>query len=128
LEAVPKNFALAARKLLEQVESSLPDQLKCAPITGLIRFADNLPAPSGVHLDGHGQAALIPGEWSMVFCDSYVSQVVKKAAEEKRSIVEEDIRQAFVVLLATLLWQASQVPGGSSGPAPRLNPTAISGA
>jgi len=92
--------------------------LKCAPITGRIRFADNLPAPSGVHLDGHGQAALIPAEWSMVFCDSYVYHVVKKAAEEKRSIVEADIRQALVVLLATLLWPASQVPGGSSGPVP----------
>ena len=33
LEAVPENFALAARKLLEQVESSLPDPLKRAPIT-----------------------------------------------------------------------------------------------
>jgi hypothetical protein len=54
----------------------------------------------------------------MVFCDSYVRQVVKKAAEEKRSIAEADIRQALVVLLATLLWQASQVPGGSSGPVP----------
>ncbi|MGA3335495.1 MAG: hypothetical protein ABSC62_15180 [Terracidiphilus sp.] len=118
LETVPGNFALAARKLLGQVELSLPDRLKCAPITGRIRFADNLPAPSGVHLDGHGQAALIPAEWSMVFCDSYVYHVVKKAAEEKRSIVEADIRQALVVLLATLLWPASQVPGGSSGPVP----------
>ena len=88
LETVPENFALAARKLLEQVESSLPDQLKCAPIPGRIRFADNLPAPSGAHLDGHGQAALIPAEWSMVFCDSYVRQAAKKAAEEKRPIVE----------------------------------------
>jgi hypothetical protein len=52
----------------------------------------------------------------MVFCDSYVCQVVKKAAEEKRSIAEEDIRQALVVLLAALLRQASQfrcVSGGS---------------
>ncbi len=118
METVPENFALAARKLLDQVELSLPDRLQCAPITGRIRFADNLPAPSGVHLDGHGQAALIPAEWSMVFCDSYVYHVVKKAAEEKRSIVEADIRQALVVLLAALLWPASQVPGGSSGPVP----------
>jgi hypothetical protein len=114
LETVPENFAVTARKLLEQVESSLPDPLKLVPIPRRIRFADNLPAPSGVHLDGHGQAALIPGEWSMVFCDSYVHQAVKKAAEERRSIGEEDIRQALVALLASLLWPASQVPGGST--------------
>jgi hypothetical protein len=118
LETVPEDFALAARKLLEQVESSLPNQMKCAPITWRIRFADNLPAPSGVRLDGHGQAILIPAEWSMVFCDSYVRHVVKKAAKKKRSIADEDIRQALVVLLATLLWPASQVPGGSSGLVP----------
>ena len=118
LETVQEDFALAARKLLKQVESSLPDRLKCASIPRRIRFADNLAAPSGVQLGGHGQAVLIPAEWSMVFCDSYVRQVVKKAAEEKRSIAEADIRQALVVLLATLLWQASQVPGGSSGPVP----------
>jgi len=115
LETVPEDFAVAARKLLEQVESSLPDELKGALNTGWIRFADNLAAPSGAHIEGHGQAALIPGEWSMVFCDSYVRQVVKKAAEEKRSIAKGDIRQALVVLLASLLWSASQLPGDSSG-------------
>jgi hypothetical protein len=103
LESVQAEFAVPARKLLKQVESSLPDRLKWAPIPGRIRFADNLPAPSGVHVDGHGQAGLIPAEWSMVFCDSYVRQLVKKAAEEKRSIAEGDIRQALVVLLASLL-------------------------
>jgi len=51
----------------------------------------------------------------MVFCDSYVRQVVKTAAEEKRPIAEEDIRQALAVLLASLLRQASQLPGVSSG-------------
>jgi hypothetical protein len=107
LETVPENFAVATQKLLEQVESSLPDQLRSSPVTGRIRFADNLPAPSRVRLDGHGQAALIPAEWSMVFCDSYVRQVAKKAAEEKPSIAEEDIRQALVVRLASLLRQAS---------------------
>ena len=103
LEAVPGNFALAAMKLLEQVGSSLPDQLKCAPNQWRIRFADNLPAPSRAHLDDHGQAALIPAEWSMVFCDSYVRQAARKAAEEKGPIVEKDIRQALAVLLAALL-------------------------
>jgi hypothetical protein len=117
LETVPANFPVAARKLLEQVESPLPDQLNCAFDTGRIRFADNLAAPIGVHLDGHGQAVLIPAEWSMVFCDSYVSQVGKKAAEEKRSVGEVDIRQALVVVLASLLRQASQFRGVSSGPA-----------
>jgi len=121
LETVPENFGVTARKLLEQVEFTLPDQLGCSTVTGRIRFADNLPAPSRVHLDGHGQTALIPAEWSMVFCDSYVGHVVKKAAEEKRSISEEDIRQALAVLLASLLRQVSQVPGVSSGPVTNLN-------
>ena len=116
LETVPENYVVAARKLLEQVESSLPDQLGCSPVAGRIRFADNLAAPSCVQRDGHVQAALIPAEWSMVFCDSYVRQVVKKAAEEKRPIAEEDIRQALAVLLASLLRQASQFPGVSTRP------------
>jgi hypothetical protein len=116
LETVPENFSGVARKLLEQVQSSLPDQLKCALDTGRIRFADNLPAPIGVHLNDHGQAALIPAEWSMVFCDSYISQVMKKAADEKQSITEENIRQALVVVLASLLRQAAQFPGVPRGP------------
>ena len=116
LESFPEDFAAAARKLFEQVESSLPDEFKCVLSTGRIRFADNVSAPSGVHLDGHGQAALIPAEWSMVFCDSYVRQVAKKAAEEKRSIAKEDIRQALVALLAFLLWPVAQLPGVSGGP------------
>ena len=113
LETVPENFAAPARKLLEQVESSLPGQLRCAPIPERMRFTDNLPASSSAYLDGRGQTALIPAEWSTVFCDSYAGHVVKKAAEEKRSIVEEDLRQALVALLASLLLLATQVPGGS---------------
>lgn len=116
LETVPEDYAVAARKLLEQVESSLPEQLRGSPVPGLVRFADNLPAPSGVELDGHGQAVLIPAEWSMVFCDSYLRQVLRKAAEEKPFIAEQGIRQALVVLLASLLWSRSQWPGVSSGP------------
>jgi hypothetical protein len=54
----------------------------------------------------------------MVFCDSYVRQVVKKATKEKRSVEEKDVGQALVALLATLLLQASEVRGGSSGPVP----------
>jgi hypothetical protein len=110
LETVPENFAVAARKLLEQIESSSPDRLTCFPAAERIRFADNLPAPSSVQLAGHGQAALIPAQWSMVFCDSYVRQVLKQAAEEQRSIPEQHIREALVVLLASLLRQASQFP------------------
>jgi hypothetical protein len=108
LETVPEDYVVAARKLLEQVESSLPDQLRCFTVIGHIRFADNLPAPSAVQLDGRGQAVLIPAEWSMVFCDSYLHQVVRKAAEEKRFIAPQDIHQALAVLLASLLWSASQ--------------------
>ena len=115
LEAVPENFTAAARKLLAQVEPSLPPRLKHSLNTGPTRFADNLPAPSGAPLDGHGQTALIPAEWSMVFCDSYVGQVMKMAAEKKPSITEEEIRQALVVLMASLLWQAWQIPGVSGG-------------
>jgi hypothetical protein len=118
LETVPENFRAPARKLLEQVDSSLPGQLKGAQVPGLNRFADNLPSPTAVYLDGHGQTALIPAEWSTVFCDSYVSQVVKKTAEERRSIAEEDVRQALAVLLASLLCLAPQVPSDSSGPVP----------
>jgi hypothetical protein len=103
LEAIPESFRAAALKLLERVKPASPDQLGSSPDTGLVRFADNLPKPFAVQLDGHGQTALIPAEWSMVFCDSYVSQVVKRAAEENRSVKKEDIRQALVVLLATLL-------------------------
>ncbi len=106
LETVPEDFAAAARKLLEQADSSLPDSLKCAPIPGQMRFADNLPAPAVMRLDSHGPAVLIPAEWSMVFCGSYVSQVVKRAAEEKQPINEEEIRQALAALLASFLWQA----------------------
>jgi len=110
LEAVPESFAVAAWKLLEKVESSLPDPLRSSAVSGRLRFADNLPAPFSTHLDGHGQATLIPAEWSMVFCDSYVCQVAKKAVEENQSIEKEDIRQALVVLLVSLLRQASQFP------------------
>jgi len=119
LETVPEKFVVGAGKLLKQVESRLPDQMNCAPIPGAIRFADNLPAPSAALLDGHGQTALIPAEWSMVLCDSYVRQVVKKATKEKRSVEEKEIRQALVALLATLLLQAAGVPGGSSDPVPK---------
>jgi hypothetical protein len=108
LETVPEDYAATALKLFKQVESGLPGQLKCSPVEGLVRFADNLPSPSRVQLDHRGHTALIPAEWSIVFCDSYCRQVAKKAVEEDRSITEQDIRQALVVLLASLLWSASQ--------------------
>lgn len=107
METAAEENTAAARRLLDPLHSSLPEPFKCAPIAGPIRFADNLSAPCGVNVDGHGQAALIPAEWSMVFCDSYVRRVAKKAEEEKRSIAEDDIRQALVALLASHLWQAS---------------------
>lgn len=107
LETVPEDYAVAAQRLFEQVQPCLSDQLRCSPIPTQIRFADNLPVPSSVQLLGHGQALLIPAQWSMVFCDSYARQVVKKAAEENRLIPEQDIRQALVVLLASLLLSAS---------------------
>jgi hypothetical protein len=115
LEMLPESFAGAARRLLLEAESSLPGELKRAPAPGTIRFADNLAAPRGVHIDGQGQVALIPGEWSMVFCDSYIGRVAKSAAEEKRTIAVEEIRQALAALLASQLSQASQVPDDSSG-------------
>jgi hypothetical protein len=116
LEEIPANFAVPAWSLLEEAESTRRDELKSALNSERIRFADNLPSPSAVHLDGHGRAALIPAEWSMVFCDSYAHQVAKKAAEEKRSVAEEEIRQALVVFLASLLRRSWQFPGISSPP------------
>jgi hypothetical protein len=41
---------------------------------------------------------------------------MKKAREERRFIAEQDIRQTLVVLLASLLWPALQLPAVSSGP------------
>ena len=110
LEMLPESIAGAARRLLLEAESSLPGELKRAPIPGTIRFADNLAAPRVVDIDSEGQVALIPGEWSMVFCDSYYGRVVKRAAEEKRVIAVEEVRQALAALLASQLLQASQVP------------------
>jgi hypothetical protein len=107
METASGAFAVEARKLLDRAQPSLPEPLKRAPITGPIHFADNLPAPFGVNVDGHGQAGLIPAEWSMVFCDSYVRRVAKRAEEENRSIAEDDVHEALVTLLASLLWQAS---------------------
>jgi len=118
LEPVAEDLRAAARKVLEQAVSSLPDSVDYALMTVPIRFADNLAAPSVVRLDGHGQAILIPAEWSMVFCDSYVSQAVKKFAEANRPIAEGDIRQALVSLLASHLWLASQAAGSSGVPVP----------
>ncbi len=107
LETVPASFAGAARKLLEQAASALPAELKPAPLAGPIRFADNLAAPCRAHLEGTGQAAMIPAEWSMVFCDAYVRRAAKTAKKEKQPIAEQEIRQALEVLLASLLWRAS---------------------
>ena len=107
LETVPERFAVAAGKLLEQLKAPLPDRLKISQMKCQIRFADNLPAPSRVHFDDL-EAVLIPAEWSMVFCDSYVNRVVKAAAKQKRPIAEKDIRQALAILLTFLLRQALQ--------------------
>jgi hypothetical protein len=121
LETVPESFAAAARKLLKQAVSSLPDPPERAQIAGPIRFADNLAEPAVVNLDGGGQTVLIPAEWSMVFCESYVRQVMKKAAEGKRTLAEKDIRPALAVLLASLVrpaiareQAATETPGLSS--------------
>jgi len=115
LESVPEGYQAAARKLFEEIESV--EQRDRALNTAPIRFADNLGAPCGVEVDGHGQAVLIPAEWSMVFCDSYVSRAARTAAEEGRTIREEEIREALVAVLACLVRQALQVAGGSWGAA-----------
>jgi hypothetical protein len=106
LETVPESFAGAARKLLEQVRSALPADSNATAIAGPIRFADNLAAPRSAQLDGREPTALIPAEWSMVFCDSYVRRAAKETGNKKQSIAEQEIRQALVVLLASLLWRA----------------------
>lgn len=108
LESVREEFRAAARKLLDEGNAALPDRSKRAPGPGPIRFADNLPAPTAVHIEGQGQAVLIPAEWSMVFCDAYAGQAAKKAADESRAIAERDIRQALAALLASQLRQAAR--------------------
>jgi hypothetical protein len=125
LETVPENFQAAAGALLRQAESSLPDRFERGaipgptpgPIAQSVRFADNLAAPSGVQLDGYGPAALIPAEWSMVFCDAYVRRVAKKAAEENRPVGEEDIHLALAALLASFLVPAAKAREDFSGAA-----------
>jgi len=107
LEAVPTNFQEAARELLAEVESSLPGELNQARMRGPIRFADNLAAPSGVRLDGGEETVLIPGEWSMVLCDSYAERAAKKAGEGSRRITQVEIRAALAALLAYFLWEAA---------------------
>jgi hypothetical protein len=104
LETVSEGFAAAAGKLLEQSGFALPDDLQGPQLAQRVRFADNLPALSGVYLQEHSEA-LIPAEWSLVFAESYVRQVMIKAAEEKWPIAGEDIRQALGVLLASFLRQ-----------------------
>jgi len=115
LETVTGSFAAAARKLLEEHASSLPDSSGLPLVHRPIRFADNLAAPCIVPIEGQGQVALIPGEWSMVFCDSYIRHAAMSAAENGQALAEDEIRQALAALLAFLLWQAGQVPGDSTG-------------
>jgi len=102
LETVPEGFAAAAGKLLEQSGFALLDNLEGPQLARRVRFADNLPASSGVYLKDFSEA-LVPAEWSMVFSESYIRQVAIKTEEERRLIAGEDIRQALVVLLASLL-------------------------
>lgn len=109
LEPVPQDYLAAARKLLKQAESSLPDRLQCGATPVQVRFADNLATPSFVQLDGRGHTALIPAGWSTVFCDSYIHRVVQKAAEEKPDLRGEEMRQALAALLASFL-----LPRGAS--------------
>jgi hypothetical protein len=106
LEAVSESLASAACRLLAKVDSSLSHRLQPGSIPLPIRFADNLSAPRIVSLDGENEAVLIPAEWSMVFCDSYVSRVVRTAAKSKPSITGDDLHEAFVVLLASLVSRA----------------------
>jgi hypothetical protein len=114
LEPVPRNFAADALKLLRKIETSSPHQSKLA---GSMRFADNLAAPAAARLDGGEQAVLIPAQWSMVFCDSYVAQAAKRAAKAKRALEERVIRQALAAALAAFL-----LPVVARGQAPTETP------
>jgi len=116
LEAAPEELAIPARRLLEQAASSCPDPLRCGSILAHIRFADNLAAPSIALIDRFGQATLIPGEWSMVFSESYLHQAGRQAAAEDRTITAQELRQALVVLLAFLLGTASPLFDASEVP------------
>jgi hypothetical protein len=106
LETVPEDFALAARRLLVQASRS-PGPLTRVPITAPLRFADNLASPRSVRLDGDGQTILIPAEWSTVFCDFYAGRVARQAVKRRRAFTANEIRQALVVQLSSLLAQAS---------------------
>lgn len=115
LEPVPRDYLAAARKLLKQSESFLPGRRQRGTAPAQVRFADNLAAPSFVQLDGCGPTALIPAEWSMVFCESYVRRLAQKAAEEKRDLCGDEIRQALAALLASFLSPPAQTKGDFSG-------------
>ena len=116
LEGVSEEFAIPARWLLEHATSAFSDLLPCGSTPTQTRFADNLAAPAFAHIDGHGEAVLIPGEWSTVFSDSYLRQAAKQAAEENRAFAAQEIRQALIVLLAFLLGTASPLPDSSEVP------------
>ena len=118
LEEIPEEYAVAARRPLASVASSVPGPSGKHPAAGTIRFADNLAEPAGVLFDGNQPSALIPAEWSMIFCDSYVQRARKKAAEENQPVAEEDIRRALAAVLASLLALAAQAQHGSSGAFP----------
>jgi hypothetical protein len=113
LEPVPEDFRVAAHKVL--IDDSKKEGSRNAPAAAEIRFADNLAASATAQLEGVGRVDLIPAEWSMVFCEPYIRRAAKAAAEEHRSIQEPEIREAIVVLLASLLPRAQQFHDDFSG-------------
>jgi len=106
LEAVPEDLAARAWKCLEQHGFPLPSQVRDPSPTARIRFADRLSAPSRLYLPDGKEAVAIPSEWSMIFGDFYIRQVMNRIKEEKQPLVEKDFHQALVIVMASLFHQA----------------------
>jgi hypothetical protein len=106
LEAVPEDFAARAWKCLEQHGLPLPSEVCHPSPAGRLHFADRLSAPSCLYLPDGKEAVAIPSEWSMVFSDFYIRQVMNRVKEEKQPLVEKDFHQALVMVMASLIHQA----------------------
>ncbi len=99
LEPVPEDFLSAARKLLKKVR-----------MPARVRFADSLAGPAVAPLGDGKPAILVPSEWSLVFTDTYVRQILKCTNEEGKNVAREDAQRAVETLLAFLLQQALLEP------------------
>ena len=103
LEPVPNEFIVPACELLKLKGLSFSNQA----FSNEVRFADNLPRPSRIHLRDGSQGVAIPSGWSMVFNAAYVGYVMRKAVEGGQEFSQRDVHQALARALAVLLDQIS---------------------